>query len=219
MLTAARQLPMAGEVPPTYARAFVVEHRRETQRHGHAAPRDRRPGPPRRPARPVRDGRPARLLGGADLRLALPSGRPRADDPCGRAGDPRLCGLRRGDSLGLRGPLGAAGRSRPPTGRDVIVITGGIGLAPLRPLIDASSRDRVRFREIRLMYGARTPGRSPVRRRAVGPRRSPRHGGRPDRRPGRAGMARAGRGRDEPLRCRATWTARTPAPSSAAPNG
>jgi NAD(P)H-flavin reductase len=42
-------------------------------------------------------------------------------------------------------------------GRDVVVVTGGIGLAPLRPLMDALLADRTRFREIRLLYGARSP--------------------------------------------------------------
>jgi NAD(P)H-flavin reductase len=37
------------------------------------------------------------------------------------------------------------------------VVTGGIGLAPLRPLVDALLAERTRFREIRLLYGARSP--------------------------------------------------------------
>ena len=42
-------------------------------------------------------------------------------------------------------------------GHDVLVVTGGIGLAPLRPLVDALLAERARFREIRLLYGARSP--------------------------------------------------------------
>jgi NAD(P)H-flavin reductase len=42
-------------------------------------------------------------------------------------------------------------------GRDVVVIAGGIGLAPLRPLIDAVLADRPRFGAVRLYLGARTP--------------------------------------------------------------
>ena len=41
-------------------------------------------------------------------------------------------------------------------GRDVVIVTGGIGLAPLRPLIDAVLADRDRFGAVRLYYGART---------------------------------------------------------------
>lgn len=43
------------------------------------------------------------------------------------------------------------------TGRDVVVVAGGIGLAPVRPLIDALLRDRSRFGSLLLAYGARTP--------------------------------------------------------------
>ena len=42
--------------------------------------------------------------------------------------------------------------------RDVVIVTGGIGLAPLRPLVDAVLADRDRFGVVRIMYGARTPG-------------------------------------------------------------
>ena len=43
-------------------------------------------------------------------------------------------------------------------GHDVVIVTGGIGLAPLRPLIDGLLAKRDRFEAIRLYYGARTPG-------------------------------------------------------------
>jgi NAD(P)H-flavin reductase/Fe-S-cluster-containing hydrogenase component 2 len=65
--------------------------------------------------------------------------------------------LGRGESIALRGPLGRGWPVEQAAGRDVLVITGGIGLAPLRPLLDALLANRVRFGEIRLAYGARTP--------------------------------------------------------------
>jgi len=65
--------------------------------------------------------------------------------------------LRPGTQLGLRGPLGRGWPLERATGRDVVVVAGGIGLAPLRPLIDALLRDRDRFGELLLAYGARTP--------------------------------------------------------------
>jgi NAD(P)H-flavin reductase len=68
-----------------------------------------------------------------------------------------LYGLHRGDSLGLRGPMGRGWPVDAAAGRDVVVVTGGIGLAPLRSLMDALLADRTRFREIRLLYGARSP--------------------------------------------------------------
>jgi NAD(P)H-flavin reductase len=42
-------------------------------------------------------------------------------------------------------------------GRDVVVIAGGIGLAPLRPVLDAIFADRARFRALHIYLGARTP--------------------------------------------------------------
>ncbi len=60
--------------------------------------------------------------------------------------------------VGLRGPLGRPWPIDRALGRDVVVVAGGIGLAPLRPLIDALIADRDRFGSILLAYGARTPG-------------------------------------------------------------
>jgi NAD(P)H-flavin reductase len=77
----------------------------------------------------------------------------RAAGPATRA----LCALRRGDSVGIRGPMGRPWPVEAAVGRDVVIVTGGIGLAPLRPLLDAILRERERFGEVRLMYGARTP--------------------------------------------------------------
>jgi NAD(P)H-flavin reductase/Pyruvate/2-oxoacid:ferredoxin oxidoreductase delta subunit len=69
----------------------------------------------------------------------------------------QLTSLARGDEIGLRGPLGSAWPVERAVGRDVIVVTGGIGLAPLRPLIDAILAQRLRFGMVRIYYGARTP--------------------------------------------------------------
>jgi len=64
--------------------------------------------------------------------------------------------LARGEELGLRGPLGTSWPVEVAHGRDVVIVTGGIGLAPLRPLIDAILAERDRFGAVRLYYGART---------------------------------------------------------------
>ncbi len=111
-----------------------------------------------------------------------------------------LCGLRRGDSLGLRGPMGRGWPVEAAAGHDVVIVTGGIGLAPLRPLVDALLADRTRFREIRLLYGARSPARPPLRRGAVRARRPAGPRRRADRGPRRAGLVRARRRRHQPVR-------------------
>jgi NAD(P)H-flavin reductase/Fe-S-cluster-containing hydrogenase component 2 len=62
-----------------------------------------------------------------------------------------------GTQIGLRGPLGVGWPVERALGKDVVIATGGIGLAPLRPLIDAIVASRDRFGTVCLYYGARTP--------------------------------------------------------------
>ena len=68
-----------------------------------------------------------------------------------------LIGLGVGAELGLRGPLGTGWPLEHAVGKDIVIVTGGIGLAPLRPLVDAIRAQRDRFLAVRLYYGARTP--------------------------------------------------------------
>ena len=68
-----------------------------------------------------------------------------------------IIGLGPRDEIGIRGPLGTSWPIERAMGHDVIIVTGGIGLAPLRPLIDGLLAQRDRFDAIRLYYGARTP--------------------------------------------------------------
>jgi NAD(P)H-flavin reductase len=68
-----------------------------------------------------------------------------------------LCGARRGDALGIRGPYGQPWPLDPARGGDVLVIAGGLGLAPLRPLIYALQRDRDSYGAVALLVGGRAP--------------------------------------------------------------
>jgi sulfhydrogenase subunit beta (sulfur reductase) len=68
-----------------------------------------------------------------------------------------LTSLRRGAQVAVRGPFGRGWPVESSIGRDVVVVAGGIGLAPLRPLIDAVLAERPRFGAVRLYLGARTP--------------------------------------------------------------
>lgn len=63
--------------------------------------------------------------------------------------------LRPGDTLGVRGPFGIGWPIDRARGRDVVVVAGGIGLAPLRPVIYAALRDRTAFGRLLVLYGAR----------------------------------------------------------------
>ncbi len=62
-----------------------------------------------------------------------------------------------GESLGLRGPFGASWPVDECRGRDVIIVAGGIGLAPLRPALRGIAARRWEFGRVTLIHGARSP--------------------------------------------------------------
>jgi NAD(P)H-flavin reductase len=62
-----------------------------------------------------------------------------------------------GGVVGLRGPFGHGWPLERLDGRDVVIVAGGIGLAPLRPVIYWLLRHRDRYRRVILLYGCRTP--------------------------------------------------------------
>ena len=61
-----------------------------------------------------------------------------------------------GGRLGLRGPFGKPWPLEALQGSDVVIVAGGIGLAPLRPVIHALLDRRNRFGRCVLLYGARS---------------------------------------------------------------
>lgn len=65
--------------------------------------------------------------------------------------------LHKGDQVGLRGPYGAPWPVNEAADKDVVIVAGGIGLAPLRPVVLQLLAERERFRNIVILYGARTP--------------------------------------------------------------
>ena len=62
-----------------------------------------------------------------------------------------------GATLGLCGPYGNEYPLDSYTGKDILILGGGVGLAPLRSLLLALLEERGRFGRIVLCYGARTP--------------------------------------------------------------
>ncbi len=63
-----------------------------------------------------------------------------------------------GDEIGIKGPLGNSFLDKVDSkGKDVLVIGGGIGLPPLRSMIDHIFNHRSDYRDFTVLYGARTP--------------------------------------------------------------
>jgi len=65
--------------------------------------------------------------------------------------------MQKGDRLGIRGPLGNCWPLEAMKGMDIVIISGGCGLAPLRPAILHILRNRGDYGDFWLLYGARTP--------------------------------------------------------------
>jgi anaerobic sulfite reductase subunit B len=68
-----------------------------------------------------------------------------------------ICGSMPGAALGVRGPLGNEWPIEAAAGGDVVVVAGGIGLAPLRPVLYRVLARRPGYRQVSLLYGSRTP--------------------------------------------------------------
>ncbi len=62
-----------------------------------------------------------------------------------------------GDALGLRGPFGTSWPVAESRGSDVVIVAGGLGLAPLRPAIYRLLAERDQYGRIALLYGTRSP--------------------------------------------------------------
>ncbi|MGO9488178.1 MAG: FAD/NAD(P)-binding protein [Solirubrobacteraceae bacterium] len=68
-----------------------------------------------------------------------------------------ICRAAPGEVLGVRGPFGCPWPLQELTGADVLVVAGGIGLAPVRPAILALLAPRGRHGRLLLLYGGRSP--------------------------------------------------------------
>jgi NAD(P)H-flavin reductase len=68
-----------------------------------------------------------------------------------------LCAAVEGEAVGVRGPFGTSWPLEQAQAQDVVVIAGGIGLAPLRPVVYHLLTNREQYRDIALLYGGRSP--------------------------------------------------------------
>ncbi len=62
-----------------------------------------------------------------------------------------------GEQLGVRGPFGSSWPVQAARSSDLLLVAGGIGLAPLRPALYHALRHRDQYRRVALIYGARSP--------------------------------------------------------------
>jgi NAD(P)H-flavin reductase len=70
----------------------------------------------------------------------------------------RLCATEPGGFVGVRGPFGTTWPLERAVGRDLLLVAGGIGLAPLRPAVLDVLAHRGDYRVVTVLVGARTPG-------------------------------------------------------------
>ncbi len=62
-----------------------------------------------------------------------------------------------GDAIAIRGPYGKQWPLSQAEGKQLLVIAGGLGLPPLRPVIEEAVSSPNRFDGVKVLYGARTP--------------------------------------------------------------
>lgn len=69
----------------------------------------------------------------------------------------RLHNLQCGDIVGLRGPFGRGFPIEEMKGHDILLVAGGLGIAPLRSLINNIHDERSEFGKVTIVYGSKTP--------------------------------------------------------------
>jgi NAD(P)H-flavin reductase len=69
----------------------------------------------------------------------------------------KLAGLGAGDAVSVRTPFGTPWPVEAAVDGDLLLVAGGIGLAPLSPVIHHVLAHRESYRRVILLYGARTP--------------------------------------------------------------
>lgn len=67
-----------------------------------------------------------------------------------------LCHAQAGTLIGMRGPFGTSWDMAGAADRDVVIVAGGVGLAPLRPVVLGALASRDRYDRVTLIAGARS---------------------------------------------------------------
>lgn len=69
----------------------------------------------------------------------------------------KLHSMKCGDIVGIRGPFGRGFPLDDMRGQDVLCVAGGLGIAPLRSLINNIHDERSDFGKVTIIYGSKTP--------------------------------------------------------------
>lgn len=69
----------------------------------------------------------------------------------------RLLDLPTNSTIGIRGPFGKGFQVEEMEGKDILLVAGGMGLAPIRYLALCMFQNTGRYGDMRLLYGAKTP--------------------------------------------------------------
>jgi NAD(P)H-flavin reductase len=119
----------------------------------------------------ILDGKPIEFLAGQFAEVTVPgvgeapftpSSAPHADDleftimKVGRVTS-ELFKLKEGDTIGVRGPFGKPYPLSEFKGKEIFIVGGGVGFAPLRSLFLALVHNLKDYKKIYIRYGARTP--------------------------------------------------------------
>jgi len=68
-----------------------------------------------------------------------------------------LLRLKEGDFIGMRGPYGNGWPLERAEGKNVLIVVGGMGIVPLRGVVNYIKNNRKKFGDLEIIYGARTP--------------------------------------------------------------
>lgn len=68
-----------------------------------------------------------------------------------------IADLQAGETLGIRGPFGEGWPLKEAEGRNVVIVTGGLGCAPVVGAIEYIFRRRAQYGSIKILHGVKTP--------------------------------------------------------------
>ncbi len=68
-----------------------------------------------------------------------------------------IAALQPGDALGIRGPFGAGWPLEEAKGRNIVIVTGGLGCAPVVGAIEYIFRRREEYGSVKILHGVKTP--------------------------------------------------------------